>query len=149
MLFSLLFAIFMFVSHVFGTVFESRLLSKGSIPKINHHYKNTNNNTKNVMNNSTLSACNFATYSQCSSSWGGQELGTCSSQDICSAGCAMTSVAMMLQYYGIIKNPSQLNSWLKSNGGYANGCNIVWASVDKLKGQMFTITIYITIISRN
>jgi hypothetical protein len=30
------------------------------------------------------------------------------------------------------KNPSALNSWLKSNGGYSSGCLINWGAVDKL-----------------
>lgn len=68
-------------------------------------------------------------YKQCDSSWGGNQLGTCS-DTICSAGCAMSSVAMMLTTKGTSKNPGQLNSWLKSNGGYSSGCLINWASVN-------------------
>ncbi len=71
-------------------------------------------------------------YKQCDSSWGSQQLGTCS-DTICSAGCAMSSVAMMLTTKGTSKNPSQLNSWLKSNGGYSSGCLINWASVNSFK----------------
>jgi hypothetical protein len=44
----------------------------------------------------------------------------------------MTSVAMYLNHRGCSKDPGTLNSWLKSNGGYANGCSIYWGSVDKL-----------------
>jgi len=62
--------------------------------------------------------------------WSSQELGTCSGDTICSAGCAMTSVAMMLATKGVSVNPSSLDSWLTSNGGYASGCLIVWAPVD-------------------
>jgi hypothetical protein len=68
-------------------------------------------------------------YKQCDSQWSDQKLGTCS-QTICSAGCAMSSVAMILQTKGAGQNPSTLNSWLKSNGGYSGGCNIVWSSVN-------------------
>ena len=68
-------------------------------------------------------------YKQCDSQWSGQTLGTCS-QTICSAGCAMSSVAMILQTKGAGQNPSTLNSWLKNNGGYSGGCNINWASVN-------------------
>lgn len=70
-------------------------------------------------------------YKQCDSKWSGNQLGTCS-QTICSAGCAMSSVAMMLTTKGAKKDPGALNSWLKSNGGYASGCNIVWSAVNKL-----------------
>ncbi len=68
-------------------------------------------------------------YKQCDSTWGSNQLGTCS-ETICSAGCAMSSVAMMLTTKGTSKNPGQLNSWLKSNGGYSSGCLINWASVN-------------------
>lgn len=68
-------------------------------------------------------------YKQCDSQWSGEQLGTCS-LTICSAGCAMSSVAMILATKGTGHNPSSLNSWLKSNGGYANGCDIYWGSVD-------------------
>ena len=70
-------------------------------------------------------------YKQCDSRWSGQQLGTCS-DTICSAGCAMTSVAMILATKGAGKDPSSLNSWLKSHGGYSSGCLINWGSVDAL-----------------
>lgn len=68
-------------------------------------------------------------YKQCDSKWANEKLGTCS-QTICSAGCAMSSVAMILKTKGTNKDPSSLNSWLKNNGGYSGGCNINWASVN-------------------
>jgi hypothetical protein len=37
---------------------------------------------------------------------------------------------MILNTRGVNTNPSQLNAWLKANGGYAGGCNIYWARVD-------------------
>lgn len=70
-------------------------------------------------------------YKQCDSSWSSQQLGTCS-QTICSAGCAMTSVAMILKTKGADYNPSTLDKWLTKNGGYANGCEIYWGKVDSL-----------------
>lgn len=68
-------------------------------------------------------------YKQCDSKWGSNKLGTCS-DTICSAGCAMISVAMILKTKGTNKDPGSLNSWLKSNGGYSSGCLINWASVN-------------------
>lgn len=68
-------------------------------------------------------------YKQCDSRWANQQLGYCS-QTICSAGCAMTSVAMMLKTKGANYDPSTLDHWLTVNGGYANGCDIYWGSVD-------------------
>ena len=73
----------------------------------------------------------WTSYKQCDSRWSGQQLGTCS-DTICSAGCAMSSVAMILATKGAGKDPSSLNSWLKSHGGYSSGCLINWASVDAL-----------------
>jgi len=71
-------------------------------------------------------------WKQCDSRWGGQQLGTCSGTTICSAGCAMTSVAMYLSYRGWGGNPGTLDKWLTQNGGYAGGCNIYWGKVDAL-----------------
>lgn len=45
--------------------------------------------------NETVSSYGWTEYKQCDSRWGGNQLGTCS-QTICSAGCAMSSVAMIL-----------------------------------------------------
>ena len=84
--------------------------------------------------NSTVTG--WTLWKQCDSRWGSNGLGTCS-QTICSAGCAMTSVAMFLNHKGCSKDPGTLNSWLKSNGGYSGGCNINWASVDKLGYSTF------------
>jgi hypothetical protein len=79
--------------------------------------------------NETVKSYGWTEYKQCDSRWANNQLGTCS-ETICSAGCAMSSVAMILQTKGAGQDPASLNSWLKSNGGYANGCNIYWASVD-------------------
>lgn len=89
-----------------------------------------------VYSNATATATATATggwvsYKQCDSKWGANQLGTCSSDTICTAGCAMSSVAMILTTKGASNNPGQLNSWLKSNGGYSSGCLINWSSVNK------------------
>ena len=79
----------------------------------------------------TVTANGWTLYKQCDSKWANEKLGTCS-QTICSAGCAMSSVAMILQTKGCNKTPSTLNTWLKGNGGYANGCEIYWGKADAL-----------------
>jgi hypothetical protein len=79
----------------------------------------------------TTSQGGWVMYKQCDGRWANQQLGTCS-DTICSAGCAMTSVAMMLATKGAGKDPSSLDSWLTQNGGYSSGCLINWASVDRL-----------------
>eukprot|EP00055_Hartaetosiga_balthica_P008606 m.32617 g.32617 ORF g.32617 m.32617 type:complete len:218 (-) comp6393_c0_seq2:5479-6132(-) len=75
--------------------------------------------------------CSWTLYKQCDSAWGSNHLGT-SSDTICSAGCAMSSVAMLLHSRGLNYNPGSLNSWLISNGGYASGDLIIWSAVDRL-----------------
>jgi hypothetical protein len=76
-------------------------------------------------------------YSQCDSRWAYQELGSCSQYTICSAGCAMSSVAMMLATKGVSVDPSSLDIWLTNNGGYVYGCDIIWAMVDAFGATSF------------
>ncbi len=73
----------------------------------------------------------YPLYKQCDSRWGNDQLGT-SSNTICKAGCAMSSLAMGLAGIGKNYNPGTLNTWLKSNGGYVSGDLLVWGSVTKL-----------------
>jgi len=68
-------------------------------------------------------------FKQCDSRWGGHKLGTCG-LTICQAGCAMSSAAMMLATKGVNTNPGELNLWLSSHGGYANGCDLFWGKVN-------------------
>lgn len=67
--------------------------------------------------NLTVSSYGWTEYKQCDSRWANEQLGTCSSTTICSAGCAMSSVAMILATKGCSYTPSTLNSWLKSHSG--------------------------------
>lgn len=81
-----------------------------------------------------------AFFSQNSSSWTCNQLGTCSAttMGICSgnsaAGCAVTSVAMLLKKKGASVTPGTLNTWLKNNGGYQSGCLIYWATAANFDG---------------
>lgn len=38
---------------------------------------------------------------------------------------------MIIIIKGVSIDPGSLNSWLKNNGGYANGCDIIWSAPDK------------------
>jgi len=96
-------------------------------PKLSVLHENVTDDNYEV--NNLISSCNFQMYKQCDSEWGNDKLGT-SSTTICSAGCAMSSVAMMLSHYNKTMNPGQLNTWLTDNNGYADNDLIVWASVD-------------------
>ena len=81
---------------------------------------------------SANTSCGFAAYKQCNSSYGSDPLGTGGGQTICSAGCAMSSVAEMLLHWKVAMDPGQLNKWLDTHNGYEDGDLIVWSSVDVL-----------------
>eukprot|EP01147_Barroeca_monosierra_P005289 gene5289-7061_t len=85
----------------------------------------------NVTAESPSNCAKWTLYKQCDPSWGSDRLGT-SSNTICSAGCAMSSVAMILRTKGLNFNPGSLNNWLIKNGGYESGDLLVWGSVNKL-----------------
>lgn len=67
-------------------------------------------------------------YKQCGESWSNDELGTAAGVTICDAGCAMSSVSMILRTKGANVNPGTLNSWLRNNGGYVSGDLLVWSA---------------------
>lgn len=73
----------------------------------------------------------YPLYKQCDSRWANEELGT-SGDTICRSGCAMSSVSMGLSGIGIGFNPSSLNNWLRDNGGYYDGGELLWGSVNRL-----------------
>lgn len=64
-------------------------------------------------------------FSQGDAQWGDETLGE--NQTISGAGCAMTSVAMVLAYYGRDITPLSLDNYLDDNNGYV-GDNILWAT---------------------
>lgn len=53
--------------------------------------------------------------------WGENYLGTSDSLTLHTHGCALTAASMVLDYYDISINPSQLNSWLIDNDGFEDG----------------------------
>ncbi len=69
-------------------------------------------------------------FNQCDYRWANQRLGWCDDYTLCTGGCAMSSTAMILATKGININPSSLDDWLSNNGGYANGCDLIWRSID-------------------
>lgn len=97
-----------------------------------------------VFNSTSTGKGSWVMYKQCDSRWANQELGYCASETICSAGCAMSSVAMMLKTKGANVDPSSLDSYLTQHGGYANGCAIVWAKADD-----FGVTTFVGIQKAN
>ena len=63
----------------------------------------------------------YTYFSQCDSRWGGIQLGWCTEYTICSAGCLISSVSMILNTFHRIDDPGDFNQWLMDNGGYVDG----------------------------
>jgi len=61
----------------------------------------------------------------------GKVCGTIGNESNNPIGCAMTSTAMVLKYYGVDTDPRELNDWLNKNSGYAKGGSLKWKSVTK------------------
>ncbi len=49
-------------------------------------------------------------------------------------GCAMTSVAMVLKFYGIETDPGLLNAWLSTYDGYTADGRIYWTKTNEYSG---------------
>ena len=51
------------------------------------------------------------------------------------AGCAVTAVSMVANYYGSAKNPGEICTWLNNNGGFKPGTGYVyWGSIPAAAG---------------
>ena len=74
------------------------------------------------------------------SSWASAHLGASPKESIGSAGCAVTSVAMLLAYYGVQTSPRRLNDWLTANGGYADGDLLIWTRLSDYVPNRFRYT---------
>jgi len=78
--------------------------------------------------------------SQQNGAWAGARLGTSPTETVGSAGCAITAVAMMLQYYDINTDPGTFNAWLTANGGYAFDDMLIWNAVTAYSGGRVTFS---------
>lgn len=76
-----------------------------------------------------------AFFSQRDSRWSGNQLGTCSGTTIGSAGCAISTIAMAGARSVSNFNPASLNTYLTNNGGYLNGCNVIWSVAANIDGS--------------
>jgi hypothetical protein len=88
-------------------------------------------------------------YKQCDASWADVDLGY-TKLKMCQWGCAVSSAAMVLSFYGVPATPKSLNDYLtqlytdtNGNGkwdpgephyGYTPGGNIIWAAVGSFSG---------------
>ena len=66
-------------------------------------------------------------FSQCDSRWGSDQMGG-DGPTICSMGCALTSAAMVMAYYGVDTDPQKLNDAI-GRGGYDGTYCIKWSAV--------------------
>lgn len=64
-------------------------------------------------------------YLQSDDAWGGDHLGT-SPRTLGQAGCAVTSAAMIMKFYGLDTDPGRLNVFLRDNGGYDENNDLRW-----------------------
>ena len=80
------------------------------------------------------SSMTIAVMGQQDGAWAGAPLGSSATDSIGSAGCAITSVTMMLRYYGMNTDPGAFNAWLTANGGYAFDDQLIWDAVTSYSG---------------
>ena len=64
-------------------------------------------------------------YLQGDPAWGNDQLGN-SVHTLGQVGCAMTSAAMVLKFYGVDTDPGRLNVFLRENGGYDEDNDLRW-----------------------
>lgn len=64
-------------------------------------------------------------YLQGDPQWGEDQLGN-SVHTVGQVGCAMTSAAMVMKYYGFDTDPGRLNIFLRENGGYDEDNDLRW-----------------------
>ncbi len=57
--------------------------------------------------------------------WGKDPLGN-SVHNLGQVGCAMTSAAMVMKFYGVDTDPGRLNVYLRENGGYDEDNDLIW-----------------------
>lgn len=76
----------------------------------------------------------IAFFSQQSSQWGSNKLGTCRYDTIKSAGCAITAISMAGSSRATGLNPATMNTYLTNNGGYSSGCLVNWSKAADFDG---------------
>lgn len=64
-------------------------------------------------------------FSQTGEDYSDDALGTCA-LTIGSHGCAITSISMVFNHYGVDTNPQDMNNWLIGHSGYVDGCDVDW-----------------------
>ncbi|GAM23579.1 hypothetical protein SAMD00019534_067540, partial [Acytostelium subglobosum LB1] len=80
----------------------------------------------------------YPLYKQCDPRWGNDIIETTT---VCDVGCLMSSISMAIAGHGIeidgqSSNPGTLNSWLKSNGGYTSGNDLIESVVPGISSDI-------------
>lgn len=83
---------------------------------------------------------NVYQYLQCGQSWSSSQIGTCTNSTICTDGCAITCMAMLLKTNGVNVNPGTLNTYLTNNNGYSGGCLLIWDKGAGYPGSSISFT---------
>lgn len=65
-------------------------------------------------------------FAQSDAQWGSDSLGPSTTDTLSSAGCAVSSCAMILASYGVDTDPQRLNDFLKLNNGFTSEAWLKW-----------------------
>jgi len=84
------------------------------------------------------SSMTIAVMGQQDGAWAGAPLGSSATDSIGSAGCAITSVTMMLRYYGMNTDPGAFNAWLTASysGGRVAFSNWLGPDLGPIEGEL-------------
>ncbi len=82
--------------------------------------------------------------SQRDDKWKDIKLGGCDEDSIGSAGCAITAISMVLNYFGETTTPDKLNDFLNSNSeqGYFDGCAVRWSAATSFSDKIALKGVY-------
>lgn len=83
---------------------------------------------------------NVYQYLQCGQSWSSSQLGSCNGLTMCSDGCAVVCMAMLLKTNGVNVDPGTLNTYLTNNNGYSGGCLLIWDKGARYPGSTINFT---------
>jgi hypothetical protein len=115
-------------------LFSFSLIAQDFIPNL--QLKALEKEFSNLSTSNTKGVIGVYHYQQCGQTWSGDQLGTCSaSTTICTHGCALVSMTMLLKTNGVDVDPGELNTWLTNNGGYSDGCLLLWNVADDYPGN--------------
>ena len=71
--------------------------------------------------------------------WGADPLGPSSTDTLSSAGCAVSSAAMILASYGVDTDPQRLNDYLQAHNGYTPEAWIKWEVAAQLSPKKLSL----------